>query len=152
MGLNTSSRASHCEAELPQKCCVEGAWELDRGMLRNETWLWWQLMSWTLILIASRNRTVADLWHALQEAEVEASLTDIMATIQFLKSSNGDKGNSLGPTQSAHLKFEGSPYKVLLDTGSPVTIVSMTFLLQALAKQKPKEQDPISEKQWSSHA
>lgn len=95
MALNTSSRASHCEAELPQKRCVEGAWELDRGMLRNETWLWWQLMSWTLILIASRNSTVADLWHALQEAEVKASLSDSGYHALFKVIKIGTKGTVL---------------------------------------------------------
>ena len=83
-----------------------------------------------------------ELRHALQEAEVDESLSDVVATMRVLKSVNGEEGNSLGPTLSAHVEFEGSPVKALLDTGSPVTIVSMRFLLQALVKQKPREQDP----------
>ena len=83
-----------------------------------------------------------ELRHALQEAEVDESLSDVVATMRVLKSVNGEEGNSLGPTLSAHVEFEESPVKALLDTGSPVTIVSMRFLLQAPVKQKPREQDP----------
>ena len=38
------------------------------------------------------------------------------------------------------MKFEGRPVQALLDTGSPVTIVSLEFLLQTLAKQRPASQ------------
>ena len=88
-----------------------------------------------------KQERVLELRRALQEAEFDESMSDAVATMRVLKSANGDKRNSLGPTLSAHVEFEGSPVKALLDTGSPVTIVSMRFLLQALAKQKPREQD-----------
>ena len=38
------------------------------------------------------------------------------------------------------MKFEGKPVQALLDTGTPVTIVSLGFLLQTLAKQCPVSQ------------
>ena len=90
---------------------------------------------------------MADLNRALQEAEVDESLCEVVATIRVLKSTNGDEGNRLGLTLSACVEFEGSPVEALLDTGSPVTIVLKRFLLQALAKQKPKEQGPT---EWAA--
>ena len=51
-------------------------------------------------------------------------------------------GAQLRPTPTAMVKLEGSETEALLDTGSPVTIVSLQFLLEALAKQKRKKQSP----------
>ena len=50
MVLGTCRRTSQCEVELPQKSRV-GALELHRKQLQP----WWQLMSWMLIMLASRN-------------------------------------------------------------------------------------------------
>ena len=94
-----------------------------------------------------KQQRVVDLRRALQEVEVDESLSEVVATMRVLKSANGDEGNSLGPTLSACMEFEGIPVEALLDTGSPVTIVSMQFLLEALAKQKPKEQGPT---EWAA--
>ena len=47
MVLGTSRRTAQCEVELPLKSRVEGALELHREELQP----WWQLMSWTLIII-----------------------------------------------------------------------------------------------------
>ena len=94
-----------------------------------------------------KQQRVVHLRRAVQEAEVDESLSEVVATMRVLKSANGDEGNSLGPTLSAWVEFEGIPVEALLDTGSPVTIVSMRFLLEALAKQKPKEQDPT---EWAA--
>ena len=67
---------------------------------------------------------MVDLCQALEEAEVDESLSEVVATMRVLKSANGDGGNSLGPTLSACVEFKGSPVEALLDTRSPVTIVS----------------------------
>ena len=42
----------------------------------------------------------------------------------------------LGPTPMTTVNLDGCETKALLDTGSPVTIVSLQFLLQALARQR----------------
>ena len=94
-----------------------------------------------------KQQRVVDLRRDLQEAEVDESLSEVVATVRVLKSTNGDEGITLGPTLSACVEFEGSPIEALLDNGSPVTIVSMRFLLEALAKQKLKEQDPM---EWAA--
>ena len=46
-------------------------------------------------------------------------------------SGNGDSP-SLGPTLTAEVCVEGRPTQALLDTGSPVSIVSIEFLIQTL--------------------
>lgn len=85
---------------------------------------------------------MAELRRTLQEAEVEESLSEAMATMRVLKPARKEMGSDLGPTLSVKVEFEGSPVNALLDIGSPVSIVSLQFLLQALARQKPKAQDP----------
>ena len=40
------------------------------------------------------------------------------------------------------MNFEGAPVDALVDTGSPVTIVSLNFLLRTLAGKRPKGQTP----------
>ena len=79
---------------------------------------------------------------AATSAEVDESLCKVVATMRILKSTNGDEGNSLGLTLSACVEFKGRLIEALLDTRSAVPIVPMRFLLQALAKQKLKEQGP----------
>ena len=85
---------------------------------------------------------VAELRHALQEAELEEALEEMSATLRIVKTTpdhEKEKKRLLGPTLSAVVKFEGTEVQALLDTGSPVTIVSLGFLLKVLAKWK--EQD-----------
>lgn len=48
----------------------------------------------------------------------------------------------LGPTVYSDLEFEGCKVKALIDTGSPATIVSLDYLLDALAKGRPRSQTP----------
>ena len=70
-----------------------------------------------------------------------------MATMRVLQTDSKETGSDLGPTLSVEVDFEGSPVNALLDTGSPVSIVFLQFLLQALARQKPNEQDPT---EWAA--
>ena len=84
---------------------------------------------------------VMELHRALQEAELEESLSQVAATMHVLTGKDRD-GSSLGPTPTVEVLFEGVPTRALLDTGSPVTIVSLNFVLQALAKQRKESQTP----------
>ena len=54
-------------------------------------------------------------------------------------------GWSLGPMPTVEVLFEGVPTRALLDTGSPVTIVLLNFVLQALAKQRELESQTPTE-------
>ena len=49
-------------------------------------------------------------------------------------------GPTLGPAVTVELNLEGQPVKPLVDTGSPVTIVSIDCLLDVLAKNKKTNQ------------
>ena len=46
------------------------------------------------------------------------------------------QGVKLGLTPATEVNFEGTNVQALLDTGSPVTIVSAKFLFQTLAKHR----------------
>ena len=83
---------------------------------------------------------IAELHRQLQEAELNEALTKASATMHVIRSTGTSKSAQLGPTPTANVELEGSVTKALLDTGSPVTIVSLQFLLEALARQRPKSQ------------
>ena len=93
---------------------------------------------------------VAELCRKLQLAEMRESLTKAAVTTNVLQKDNteyslAENGDSpsLGPTLTAEVCVEGQPTKALLDTGSPISIISIEFLLQALLnlnKEKPKEE------------
>ena len=57
--------------------------------------------------------------------------------------SENEDGPSLGPTLAVEVCVEGQPTKALLDTGSPVSIISIEFLVHALLNlniERPKEE------------
>ena len=91
---------------------------------------------------------VTELRRKLQLAEMREILTKAAVTTHVFQKDNtehplGENGDSpsLGPTLTAEVCVEGRLTKALLDTGSPVTIISIEFLLQALLnlnKEKPK--------------
>ena len=89
-----------------------------------------------------RRQRVAELGRALQEAEVDESLSEVVATMRVLKTGEREDESTLGPTLATEVLFEGVPVRALLDTGSPVTIVSLSFLLKALTQQQTKDQTP----------
>ena len=86
---------------------------------------------------------VAELRKQLQLAEVEESLVAETneATLCGISSTTDTKGyTELGPSITADVELEGIPIKTLLDTGSPVTIVSLEFIIEALLKKRPQRQ------------
>ena len=88
-----------------------------------------------------KRERVMELRRALQEPELEESLSLVAATMHVLTGKDRD-GSSVGPTPTVEVLFEGVPTHALLDTGSPVTIVSLNFVLQALVKQRNESQTP----------
>ena len=92
---------------------------------------------------------VTQLRQKLQLAEMRESLTKAAVTTHVLQKdtehplSENEDGPSLGPTLAVEVCVEGQPTKALLDTGSPVSIVSIEFLLHALLNlniERPKEE------------
>ena len=80
-----------------------------------------------------------------RRAELNQALSDIVTTMHTITSQEDKSGVELGPTLTSKVQLEGCPVDALLDTGSPASIVSLEFLLEALAKQKKPEESP---QQW----
>ena len=70
---------------------------------------------------------------------LHSSIADVSATMHVL---NADRNHesTLGPTLMVQVNFKGAPVDALVDTGSPVTIVSLNFLLRTLTEKRPKGQ------------
>ena len=89
---------------------------------------------------AQRARVV-ELQQALREAELEEAISYTDATIYGVKVEEEQREVvSLGPTFTTILTIEGTPVKAINDTGTPVTVISLEFLLKMLADQRPTEQ------------
>lgn len=92
--------------------------------------------------VQKKRSRVLELRHQLQVAEVEEALSEVKTTLHGIRPPESMEGAVLGPTITAEVELEGEPVKALIDTGSPVTIVSLEWLLHALAKQRPPGQSP----------
>ena len=77
---------------------------------------------------------VEQLRKELQSAELQQALATKTATMHVLKPKGEAQGPVLGPAVSVELLLEGQPVNALVDTGSPITIVSIDCLLDVLAK------------------
>ena len=68
-----------------------------------------------------------------QENELDDALTRVTATMHGIVTDNSERNAQLGPIPITNVMLEGVETEALLDTGSPVTIVSLPFLLEALS-------------------
>ena len=73
---------------------------------------------------------------------VQEALEKAAATMYSILLNTSAKGTRLGPVPTSEVQLEGEQVMALLDTGSPLTIVSLEHLLQVLAKRKPQTQTP----------
>ena len=80
---------------------------------------------------------VAKLRQQLQEAEVKEALERAKGTMHGISSPDAKDNPHLGPMIYSEVQLEGIPVQALLDTGSPATIVSLEFLIEARWKTKP---------------
>ena len=74
-------------------------------------------------------------------ADVSEAVSHVMATMHGIQPSNGMPAK-LGPTPTGDVFLDGTNIEALLDTGSPVSIVSLDFFLQVSAKNRPPSQSP----------
>ena len=72
--------------------------------------------------------------------DIRENINKIFVTMHGVTSS--DVSGKLGPVLTSIVEVEGEPVEALIDTGSPVTIISLEWLLQLLAKQRRKDQSP----------
>ena len=80
--------------------------------------------------LVHQDKNHSQLW----DAELDQALTDISTTMHTITLQKADVDAQLGPTLTSEVQFEGCPVNALLDTGSPSTIVSLEFFLEALAR------------------
>ena len=83
-------------------------------------------------------------------AEMESALDQVSATMHGLTpAETADTADSvrLGPTLTSKVEVEGASMDALLDSGSPVTIVSLGFVLKVFAEKKPNEH---TKDQWKA--
>ena len=77
-----------------------------------------------------------------ESPEIEAAVNQATATLHGIKPENTDSGSRLGPTPTSEANLEGSPAKAFLDSGSPVSIVSLEFFIKACARNRKTEESP----------
>ena len=85
---------------------------------------------------------VADLKKQLQTAELQEALLSKTATINGLCLLENICNSSLGQTISTEVLLEDKPVKALVDTWSPVNIVSIDCLLEVLLNKYAADQSP----------
>ena len=100
---------------------------------------------------------VTKLREELRAAELEVSLSENMVTTNVLHGSQdnrdlrqGDKEAEKplqGPIVEAEIYLEGHPTKALIDTGPPISIVSIDFLLQVFNRNRP---EGTNKEDWAS--
>ena len=76
------------------------------------------------------------------EDVVDEAVQQVMATMHGIESHQTTTKATLGPTPTSEVLLDQVPVKALLDTGSPISIVSLGFLLQVAAKNHASDQSP----------
>ena len=89
----------------------------------------------------------ADIPTKSVEDTIDKALDETLVTLHGVETATSPEGAQLGPTPFTTVEVEGQPAKTLLDTGSPVSIVSLDFLIKALvAKDEDNPKDVIRER------
>ncbi len=81
-------------------------------------------------------KKIEELRHELHEAELAAGLESRAGVIKNVTWSDGGEC-ILGPTFTTRMEVNGVPTEALIDTGSPVTIISLDLAMDVVAKEKP---------------
>lgn len=82
-----------------------------------------------------------------QKKEVDAVLGVATALMHGVATKERTDSGKLGPVLSADVLLEGESVSALVDTRSPITIVSLSCLVKILAKKQQQDQSPA---QWRS--
>ena len=77
---------------------------------------------------------VTELRKELHEAEVEMAADEATKVLHHVTSGGDHSRITLGPTVLAKLEVNGVEAEALVDTCSPVTIVSLGFAMHVMAK------------------
>lgn len=93
-------------------------------------------------------KTIEELRRELHEAELADGLESRSVTIKTVTWSD-EAESVLGPIVISSVEVNGLPTEALLDTGSPVTIISLDFALDVLEKERPRYS---SVEEWKTEA
>jgi len=74
--------------------------------------------------------------------DIQQAVTQMMATMHGITPRQTATGGGLGPTPTCQVHLEGVPVKALLDTGSPISIVSLEQFLKVAAQNRTASQSP----------
>ena len=80
--------------------------------------------------------------HESNDTDIGEDINKVVVTMHGVTSTDVLGDVKLGSVLTSIVKVEGEPVEALLDTGSPVTIISLEWLLQVLARQRRKGQNP----------
>lgn len=95
-----------------------------------------------------KSSQVQHLKRVLRCAELDDALENVSITLHNVTTRDGDTSDqNLGPIPTTTMKIEGMPIHALVDTVSPVSIVSLDKLLSACAHLKPQNQTPAEWKE-----
>ena len=83
----------------------------------------------------SKKQNIEDLRCALRKAELTAALEECTTTVHGVMTSE-KKSDNLGPTITVSATVNGVPTEALVDTGSPVTILSLMFAMSVLSQEQ----------------
>ena len=73
---------------------------------------------------------------------INKALSRVMAQMHKISPETTDKDSTLGPTPTSKVFLDGMATTALVDTGSPVSIVSLDFFLKASAANRGQSQTP----------
>ena len=75
------------------------------------------------------------------QSVVEEAVKQVMGMMHNIKPS-GTLDTALGPTPTSQITLDNAPVEALLDTGSPISIVSLEFYLKTAAQKRTSSQSP----------
>ena len=82
-------------------------------------------------------KRILELKEELHAAEMKIAAGSVSAVMHHI-SEDGDLGSGFGPTVVAMVKVNEVEAEALVDTGSPVTIVSLRFAMEVVAKERDR--------------
>ena len=75
---------------------------------------------------------------------VDEAVFKVMAKMFRISPDEPTTDATLGPSPTSEILLDGMPTAALVDKGSPVSIVSLTFFLEATAANREKSQPPAA--------
>ena len=70
-------------------------------------------------------------------------MKQVMGTMHNIKPTGTPRDATLGPTPTSQIRLDSTLVDALLDTGSPISIVSLEFYLKAAAQNRQPGQTPL---------